>query len=245
MAYAQEALKPYGTEGRKTEQIERMFDRIAPSYDSLNRRMSQGFDRRWRRQAIELLRDDHPHTILDVATGTGDFALTANAILPDAQITGIDLSEEMLRLAHDKIAAHGAEDRITLVREDCAALSFADDSFDAVTVAFGVRNFEDTDACLLEIRRVLRDGGRLVILELSVPQTTPMRQLFGIYSHTVIPLYAALSTRDAKAYRYLPKSMQAMPQREAMCQILGKVGFRTVTFQTLTFGVCTLYTAVK
>ena len=245
MDYPQEHVMPYGQEGRKAEQVERMFDHIAPAYDRLNHLMSLGIDRRWRRRAIESLRRWQPQEILDVATGTGDFALLAYQTLQPRQLVGIDLSEGMMEVARRKASQAGLAESISFHREDCEALSFADASFDAVTVAFGVRNFEHLDKGLSEMCRVLRTGGHLVILELSAPDRFPMKQLYWLYSKLIIPLMGRSISHDNSAYTYLPASIRAFPQGEVMKDIIGRAGFSQVSFRRLTFGVCTLYVATK
>lgn len=245
MDYPQEHVKPYGQEGRKAEQVERMFDHIAPAYDRLNHLMSLGIDRRWRRRAINTLRQRQPQEILDVATGTGDFALQAYQTLRPRRLVGIDLSEGMMQVARHKTRQAGLDECICFCREDCEALSFADASFDAVTVAFGVRNFEHLDKGLAEMCRVLRPNGRLVILELSVPDRFPMKQLYWLYSRLIIPLMGRSISHDNNAYSYLPASIRAFPQGEVMKDIIGRAGFSKVCFRRLTFGVCTLYEATK
>ena len=214
MDYPQQHIKPYDKEGKKTEQVERMFDNIAHAYDKLNHTLSLGIDRSWRRKAIAWLRPFHPQRMMDVATGTGDFAILACR-------------------------------KISFAREDCTSLSFADNDFDAITVAFGIRNFEDLDKGLSEMCRVLKPGGHLVILELTTPERFPMKQLFSIYSKIVIPLLGKLLSKDNSAYRYLPDTIKVFPQGEIMKGVLSKAGFGEVSFKRLTFGICTLYTATK
>ena len=244
MDYPQEKVKPYGQEGRKAEQVERMFDHIAPAYDRLNHLMSLGIDRLWRRRAIRWLRPFRPALVLDVATGTGDFAIQACRMLPSASLTGVDLSEGMMQVGRRKVEQAGLAARIDFQREDCEALTFSDASFDAVTVAFGIRNFEHLDRGLREMCRVLRPGGHLVILELSTPDRPPMKQLYRIYSR-LIPLMGRLVSHDRSAYTYLPQSIRAFPQGEVMSESIRRAGFSDVRFRRLTFGVCTLYMATK
>ena len=245
MKYPQEKVKPYGSEGKKVEQVERMFDHIAPAYDRLNHLMSLGIDRRWRKKAIRWLAQYRPQDVMDVATGTGDFALLACRMLQPRALTGIDISEGMMQVARDKVREAGLADRIRFRREDCEALSFPDASFDAVTVAFGVRNFEHLDLGLREMCRVLRPGGHLVILELSTPDRFPMKQLYRLYSRCFIPLVGRTLSHDDNAYTYLPESIRAFPQGEVMSQSIRRAGFSEVRFKRLTFGVCTLYMATK
>ena len=245
MSYAQERIKPYSSEGDKSEQVQQMFDRIAPTYDRLNHRLSLGIDRRWRRAAVETLRPYNPQKILDVATGTGDFAiLLANTLHPDS-LLGVDISDGMMAVGRGKVFAAGLQDVIRFQREDCLHLSLPDESFDAVTVAYGVRNFSDLELGLSEMLRVLKPGGRLVIIELTAPRRFPMRQLFRIYSHMVMPLMGRIVSRDISAYKYLPATMEVFPQGEQMCTVLQCVGFSGVTFKRFTFGLNTLYTAEK
>ncbi|MCD8309751.1 MAG: bifunctional demethylmenaquinone methyltransferase/2-methoxy-6-polyprenyl-1,4-benzoquinol methylase UbiE [Prevotellaceae bacterium] len=245
MEYPLEELRPYGTGGSKREEVETMFNHIAPNYDRLNHLLSWGIDKRWRKRAINLLRPSHPQQIMDVATGTGDFALLACQALQPERLTGIDISEGMMQVAREKAAQAGLSERISFVREDCTALTFADESFDAVTVAFGIRNFEQLDKGLREMCRVLRKGGRLVILELSYPTRFPMKQLYGLYTRTVMPLLGKSISHEGSAYTYLPRSIRAFPQGEVMSGILRKAGFSEVQFKRLTFGTCTLYMATK
>ena len=245
MDYPQEHIKPYGNDGKKSEQVEEMFDNIAPAYDKLNHTLSMGIDRSWRRKAIKYLRPFRPRRIMDVATGTGDFAILAcRELQPDALI-GTDISEGMMNVGREKVKAAGLESRISFAKEDCTALTFPDKRFDAITVAFGVRNFEDLDKGLREIHRVLDDNGKLVILELSEPDWFPMKQLYAIYSKVVIPTLGKLLSKDQSAYTYLPQSIKAFPQGEIMSDIIRKAGFSQVNFKRLTLGICTLYLATK
>lgn len=243
--YDQEKITPYGNEGHKREQVERMFDNIAHSYDLLNHSLSWGIDKGWRRKAIDSLKPYAPKRMLDVATGTGDFALLAVRRLHPRQLIGADISEGMMNIGRQKVREAGLDGIIQFQREDCAAMSFADDSFDAVTVAYGVRNFEDLDRGLTEMRRVLRPGGQLLIVELTTPRRFPMKQLFAFYSRYIMPLAGKLISKDSSAYRYLPATMAAFPQGEVMQAILCKAGFSEVRFRRFTFGICTMYLAIK
>ena len=242
--YEQEKINPY-RQGEKGAQVEEMFDNIAPTYDTLNHRLSWNIDKYWRRKAIDKLRPYRPKRILDVATGTGDFAIEAARALQPTELLGTDISEGMMQVGRDKVAAMGLDSVIRFQREDCLALSLADDSFDAVTAAFGIRNFQNLEQGLREMWRVLRKGGHLCVIELTTPVAFPMRQLFSIYSHTVLPLYGRLISKDTKAYSYLTQTIEAFPQGEAMEQILRRAGFAEASFQRLTFGICTLYFATK
>ena len=245
MDYPQEHIKPYGEEGTKAVQVERMFNHIAPTYDQLNHTLSMGIDRSWRRKAIHTLRPYHPQQILDIATGTGDFAILACRELQPQFLIGADISEGMMEVGREKVQQAGLADKVSFAREDCTALSFADATFDAVTVAFGVRNFEHLDIALGEMWRVLRPNGHLVILELSTPDRFPMKQLFTLYSKVVMPLIGKLISKDNSAYTYLPESIRAFPQGEVMQRSIRNAGFSQVRFRRLTFGICTLYVATK
>lgn len=244
MTYKQENIKPYG-EGEKGKQVQQMFDGIAHSYDLLNHLLSMGIDRRWRKAAIDSLRPYTPKQMLDVATGTGDFALLSAQRLKPQRLLGIDLSAEMMKVAKEKVMKAGLEQVISFKQEDCLKLTLADDSFDAVTVAYGVRNFSDLDKGLKEMCRVMRPGGRLVIIELTVPRSFPMKQLFWLYSHVYMPFVGKLLSRDSQAYSYLPATMEAFPQAEVMKGILEHAGFKNVAFKRFTFGLSTLYMATK
>lgn len=236
---------PYGQEGKKSEQVEKMFDQIAPTYDQLNHTLSLGIDRSWRRKAIDTLRPYQPQQMMDVATGTGDFAILACRELHPQSLVGTDISEGMMKIGKEKVRQAGLADRISFAREDCTRLSFADATFDAITVAFGIRNFEKLDLGLREMCRVLRPKGHLVILELSTPDRFPMKQLFSIYAKVVMPLIGKLISKDNQAYTYLPESIRAFPQGEVMQQVIHNAGFSEVYFRRLTFGICTLYVATK
>ena len=226
-----------------------MFDRIAPTYDKLNHLMSLGIDRRWRRKAVDALGKLNPQQILDIATGTGDFALLMAKRLPPKggqgvlHITGADISEGMMSVGREKVKQEGLQDMISFEHEDCLNLSFPDGSFDAVTSAYGVRNFQDLDKGLREMRRVLRPGGHLLIVELTPPPRFPMKQLFWVYAHVVMPLLGLLISHDNSAYTYLPASMEAFPQPEQMEGILKRAGFSEVQWKRFTFGISTMYLA--
>ena len=243
--YRQEQIKPYDSEGDKGAQVEEMFDNIAPTYDMLNHRLSCDIDKGWRRKAIAQLKPFAPREILDIATGTGDFAILAARILRPERLVGADISEGMMAVGRQKVEREGLGDVIHFRREDCLQHSFEDGSFDAVTAAFGIRNFKDLDTCLRELHRVLRPGGHLSIVELSAPMRPPMSWLFKVYSHTLLPLYARLVSKDGNAYRYLINTIEAFPQGEEMMEILRKAGFEEVQFCRLTLGVCTMYLASK
>jgi len=245
MAYKQEEIKPYTAEGEKGAQVEQMFDGIAHSYDLLNHCLSLGIDKHWRRAAINTLKAYAPKRILDVATGTGDFAILAAKTLQPESLLGVDISEGMIDVGRKKVLQENLADIITFQKDDCMKLSLNDEQFDAITVAYGVRNFPDLDRGLSEMRRVLKSGGRLVIIELNAPQRFPMKQLFWLYSHIFMPLVGWLVSKDKRAYTYLPATMEAFPQGEVMQEILQKAGFRDVQFKRFTFGLSTMYTAKR
>ena len=243
--YPQESIKPYNEEEKKSVQVERMFDNIAPAYDQLNHTLSWGIDKSWRKKAIHWLKPFNPQRMMDVATGTGDFAIQACRVLNPKELIGTDISEGMMNVGRQKVKEAGLESRISFAKEDCTALSFPDNRFDAITVAFGVRNFEDLDKGLREMHRVLDSEGKLVILELSEPEWFPMKQLYALYSKVVIPTLGKLLSKDRSAYTYLPQSIKAFPQGEVMKEIILKAGFKEACFKRLTLGICTLYTATK
>ena len=244
MTYKQEEINPYH-EGEKAQQVEQMFDNIAPTYDTLNHRLSWDIDRGWRRKAIQQLAPYKPQTMLDIATGTGDFAIMAAHMLKPQQLIGADISEGMMDIGRKKVKAQGLDKIISFAKEDCLALSYDDASFDAVTAAFGIRNFADLDKGLSEMCRVLKKGGHLSIAELTTPVSFPMKQLFKVYSHTVLPVYGRLISKDTSAYSYLTKTIEAFPQGERMQDILRRAGFKDASFKRLTFGISTMYFATK
>ena len=243
--YEQEKITPYGDGREKAGQVEQMFDDIAPTYDTLNHRLSWNIDKSWRKKAIRALAAFHPQRMLDIATGTGDFAILSARLLNPREIIGADISEGMMQVGRKKVEAAKLGHIISFKKEDCLNLSFADGSFDAVTAAFGIRNFQDLDKGLRELCRVLKKGGHLSIVELTTPVSFPMKQLFWIYSHTLLPVYGKLISKDKSAYSYLTKTIEAFPQGEQMMEIFRKAGFAESSFRRLTFGICTLYLATK
>lgn len=243
--YEQEMITPYGDGREKAGQVEQMFDDIAPTYDTLNHRLSWNIDKSWRKKAIRALAEFHPQRMLDIATGTGDFAILSARLLNPREIIGADISEGMMLVGRKKVEAAKLGHIISFKKEDCLNLSFADDSFDAVTAAFGIRNFQDLDKGLRELCRVLKKGGHLSIVELTTPVSFPMKQLFWIYSHTLLPVYGKLISKDKSAYSYLTKTIEAFPQGEQMMEIFRKAGFAESSFRRLSFGICTLYLATK
>ena len=270
--YEQEQIKPYGEEGTKREQVEQMFDNIAHSYDTLNHTLSFGVDKIWRKAAIDYLKKTLPSpslqggsrisaneqgncsrpieragggSILDIATGTGDFAILAAQKLNTPKVVGIDISEGMMAIGREKVEKLGLAEQITFQKEDCAKMSFADDSFDAVISAFALRNFQNLDECLKEMHRVLNENGHLSVIDLCAPVSFPMKQLFWLYKKCVMPTLGKLLSKDNTAYSYLPETMDAVPQAERMQAIIEQAGFHHVNFKRLTFGMCILYTAQK
>lgn len=243
--YKQEEIKPYGKDAEKGKLVEEMFDNIAPTYDTLNHRLSWDIDRGWRKKAIQKLQPFAPQCMLDIATGTGDFAILAAKMLHPQQLWAVDISEGMMKIGVEKVASEGLGNIIQFKKEDCTQLTFPDNHFDAVTAAFGIRNFQDLDKGLSEMCRVLKTGGHLCIIELTQPISFPMKQLFAIYSHTFLPLYGKLISKDSSAYSYLTHTIEAFPQAERMVDILKKSGFQAASFKRLTAGVCTLYLATK
>ena len=243
--YNQEKIKPYNSTDEKGKVVEEMFDNIAPTYDTLNHRLSWNIDKSWRKKAIKKLSPFKPKTILDIATGTGDFAiLSAKMLLPDTLI-GADISEGMMEIGRQKVKNEGLEGIISFQKEDCLNLTFPSDTFEAVTAAFGIRNFQDLEKGLVEMYRVLKKGGHLCIIELTTPISFPMKQLFKVYSKVVLPFYGRLISKDSSAYDYLNKTIAAFPQGETMMKILQKAGFTKTSFKRLTFGICTMYIAEK
>ncbi|WP_314381713.1 bifunctional demethylmenaquinone methyltransferase/2-methoxy-6-polyprenyl-1,4-benzoquinol methylase UbiE [Segatella buccae] len=242
--YEQESIKPYNS-GEKGKQVEEMFNNIAPTYDTLNHRLSWDIDKGWRKKAIAQLQPFSPRHILDIATGTGDFAILAARMLTPEKLIGADISEGMMDIGRQKVKRARLEQIISFEKEDCLQLSYPENSFDAVTAAFGIRNFPDLDRGLKEIFRVLKPGGHLSIVELTSPVAFPMKQLFKVYSHTVLPIYGRLVSRDDSAYHYLTATIEAFPQGEQMVGILKKAGFSEARFKRLTFGICTMYLATK
>ncbi|MFB6098858.1 MAG: bifunctional demethylmenaquinone methyltransferase/2-methoxy-6-polyprenyl-1,4-benzoquinol methylase UbiE [Salinibacter sp.] len=234
---------PIGEAEGKAEAVEDMFDAVAPRYDLLNRVLSAGIDRYWRARAVRMLDDEQPRRVLDVATGTADLAIQIQNTLHPRETVGIDLSTEMLDRGREKIEQRGLSSRISLRRADAADLPFADGAFDAAFVAFGVRNFEDLEAGLGDIHRVLRPGGSLVVLEFSTPRSFPIKQLYEWYSHHVLPRIGGLLSPDGgrDAYEYLPNSVAAFPDGHDFLRHMKAVGFAELAWTPLTFGIASLY----
>ncbi|MEL6588826.1 MAG: bifunctional demethylmenaquinone methyltransferase/2-methoxy-6-polyprenyl-1,4-benzoquinol methylase UbiE [Bacteroidota bacterium] len=239
------SVTPYqNPEASKRVQVEEMFDNIAPKYDLLNRLMSAGVDITWRRKAIKNLAPYQPKVVVDIATGTGDFAIEAAKLKPES-IIGIDISNEMLRVGRDKMKKKGLDQLIDMRNGDSEDLKLETDSVDAITVGFGVRNFQNLKKGLAEIRRVLRAGGAVAILEPSFPTTFPLKQLFAFHFRVLTPLLGKIVSGDNSAYTYLPESVKAFPNGDEFVQICKEVGFSKAEYIPLTFGMCSMYILEK
>lgn len=245
MAQSPEQIKPYDNTRSKAAQVEQMFNSIAPAYDFMNRAMTLGIDRLWRRKAVGMVAATGPVRILDVATGTGDLAVELCRRIPAASVTGVDLSEEMLRIGREKMEREGLASRVTLRKADCLDLPFPDGTFDAVTVAYGVRNFEHLDKGYAEMARVLKPGGMLCVIELAVPTSRVVRPFYNMYTRHIIPAVGRMVSSDSRAYTYLPESIAAMPQGPRMLALMEGAGLTQARLTPLTFGVCAIYTANK
>lgn len=225
--------------------IAAMFDRISPKYDALNHLLSFNIDKVWRRKTAKVVAKSQPNTILDLATGTADLAIAMAKRNPQAHLIGMDISEKMLDIGKEKVMHQNLANQIELRLGDAAALPFEDNSFDAVTVAFGVRNFEDLDKGLSEISRVLKPGGQAVILEFSMPKRFPVKQLYRFYFKRLLPFIGKLVSKDNSAYAYLPASVERFPKPKAFLELLAQHGLIRGTVRPLTFGIATLYCAER
>ncbi len=240
-----EATTPYGDERHKADQVREMFDSIAPAYDFMNRAMTLGIDKLWRAKAVGMIRRANPQSILDVATGTGDLAIKMARKMPRVNVTGLDLSPGMVQCGNAKVAKAGLADRVTLQVGDSLEMPYADDTFDCVTVAYGVRNFEHLLQGYREMARVLRPGGMLLVIELSTPTSPIVKPLYRFYTRTVIPTVGRLVSKDRRAYTYLPESIAKVPQGEAMTALMRQAGLSDTRHIPMTFGTCTIYVARK
>ncbi|MBR4028521.1 MAG: bifunctional demethylmenaquinone methyltransferase/2-methoxy-6-polyprenyl-1,4-benzoquinol methylase UbiE [Alistipes sp.] len=239
-------MKPYNEEQSKKEQVEQMFDNIAPTYDKLNHIMSLNIDRMWRRRVMRIVRRAKAHKIMDVATGTGDLAIAMAKRVDRTQILGVDLSEEMLAVARRKIEKQGLEERIMLEKGDAENLSMvASESIDAITVAFGVRNFEHIERGLSELYRTLKPGGKLVVLEFSIPKNRLVRWVYSQYAHRLLPRIGGMISKDKQAYTYLPDSVEEFPAPERFSDMLREAGFCRVKARSQSFGIAYIYDATK
>jgi demethylmenaquinone methyltransferase/2-methoxy-6-polyprenyl-1,4-benzoquinol methylase len=231
-------------EGGKKKQIVEMFDNISHRYDLLNHMLSLGIDRRWRKKVVRLLKPYNPRQILDIATGTGDLAIESLSLNPD-KIIGVDISEGMLEMGRRKIEKKGINNTIEFISGDSENLAFSDNNFDAVIVAFGVRNFENLAKGLSEMYRVLKRGGHAVVLEFSKPVIFPLKQLYSYYFSWIIPMIGKKISKDNSAYSYLPKSVNAFPQGVEFAEILREIGFSDIKIVSLSFGISTIYIGQK
>lgn len=228
----------------KKDQVALMFNNIARKYDFLNHFLSMGIDKLWRKKAVELLQSLQPKQLLDVATGTGDFALACLKLNPN-KVTGIDISTEMLAVGREKIAKKKLQDKIELFEGDSEDIQFDDNSFDAITVAFGVRNFQNLEKGLKEMNRVVRPGGKVVILEFSKPKKFPVKQFYNFYFFKILPLWGKMVSKDSSAYTYLPESVGAFPDDEIFLEIYKSCGFEDTEQVKLSFGIASIYIGTK
>jgi len=241
-----ETITPYQDQQvAKKKQVADMFNNISKTYDFLNHFLSLGIDIIWRKIAINELKENQPQLILDVATGTGDFAFEALSILKPKKIIGVDISQGMLDIAQQKITKRNVADKFEVKLGDSEKLPFEANEFDAVTVAYGVRNFENLEVGLADIHRVLRSGGKAVVLEFSKPKVFPVKQLYNFYFSYVTPGIGKLFSKDARAYSYLPESVAAFPDGEKFIELMNKAGFKNTKSRPLAFGICSIYTGVK
>ena len=245
MSYKSDKVIPYKSGETKSVQVEHMFNGIASRYDIMNSCLSLGMDMWWRKKALRKLKGYKTDNLLDIATGTGDFAILANDILKPKQITGIDISDGMMDVGRVKVEKANLNNKISFQHQDCASMSFENETFDAAIAAFGVRNFADIDKSFQEVVRVLTPGGVFMFLELTTPKYQPIKFFYNVYSNSFIPFITRLLSKDKRAYDYLPQSIKAFPQGEEMVGILKKCGFSNVKRWSLTLGVCTIYVAEK
>lgn len=240
-----EKINPYDNDRAKTEQVREMFDSIAPAYDFMNRAMTFGIDKCWRAKAVKMIKAYSPNTILDIATGTGDLAIKLARSLKPNKITGIDLSEGMISIGQKKVQEAKLSHIIDFVPGDCLNLPFNDDSFDCITVAYGVRNFEHLNIGYQQMHRVLKKGGVLCVIELSTPTSPLVKPIYKFYTRYIIPFVGRMISKDVRAYSYLPESIAAVPQGNEMLQLMKDAGFKNCEFHSLTFGTCTIYIVKK
>ena len=238
------SVKPYNTDKSKKEEVTEMFDNISAKYDFLNHFLSLGIDHIWRRKAVKKLQQLKPKRILDLATGTGDFAIALLALKP-TQVIGMDISPGMLSVGKKKMHSKKVEHIIDMQLGDSENMPFEEGYFDAITVGFGVRNFENLEKGLLEMLRVTRKGGKIIILEFSKPKRFPIKQAFGFYSRFIIPFFGKRISKDEKAYAYLPESVAAFPEGKAFTDILSKLGYKQVDATLVSGGIATIYSGIK
>lgn len=240
-----ETITPYGTGADKKEQVAEMFDHIAPKYDLLNQVLSLGIHKAWRRKTVKKIADLKPRVIMDVATGTGDLAIEAVRQLAPEKVVGVDISEGMMNLGRQKVKAKNLDTIISFQLGDSENLPFEHNTFDAITVGFGVRNFAHLEVGMKGMYDVLKPGGKLAVLEFSKPHKFPMKQLVNFYYRFILPLIGRMVSSDKRAYTYLPESIQAFPEGEKFLEVMKNAGFKDVKRQPLTFGVASIYTGVK
>lgn len=240
-----EHIKPYSQEENKKGQVSKMFDNIAPYYDFLNGFLSLGIDTIWRKKAINELKDLNPKKILDVATGTGDVAIQMTKTLNPEEIIGLDISKEMLEIGKKKIAKRKISDIIKMEVGDSENLRFENNTFDAISVSFGVRNFENLEKGMREMNRVLKKDGKLIVLEFSRPTVFPIKQAFNFYFKYILPVIGRITSKDKRAYSYLYESVQAFPEGDNFISVLEKTGFKQNTCRRLSLGICSIYTGIK
>lgn len=244
--YPHDSIIPFKvSDGSKKQQVQSMFDKIAFRYDFMNRFLSLGIDQRWRKKALSLLRPDNPQDIIDVATGTGDFAIMAHKLLHPRKVVGIDISEGMLEIGREKVKKAHLQEAIELRNEDSEAISYSENSFDAATVAFGVRNFEDLETGLLEIKRVMKPGAKLIVVESTKPGSKLVYPFYRAYMNIITPGVGKLVSKNKEAYQYLNNSVRMFPEKQEFINILKKLGYRNAFYKTMTLGVCTIYCAEK
>ncbi|MFZ1530325.1 MAG: bifunctional demethylmenaquinone methyltransferase/2-methoxy-6-polyprenyl-1,4-benzoquinol methylase UbiE [Ferruginibacter sp.] len=244
--FAHDTVVPYdGSARSKKEQVEEMFDNIAGRYDFLNRFLSAGIDKGWRKKALLCLRDKNPQQMLDVATGTADVAIMALHLLKPAKVTGIDISEGMLAIGKNKVQKLGLQGKIELLKGDSETINFNDNTFDAVTVAFGVRNFQNLEKGLSEILRVLKPGGKLVVLEFSKPEKILMKTLYNTYMKNIAPAVSSVFSKNPRAYEYLGESIQKFPEGKNFVKIMDGTGYKNTSKKPLTLGICSIYCGEK
>lgn len=240
-----EKVHPYDDNRSKSEQVRDMFYSIAPAYDFMNRAMTFGIDKKWRSRAVRMIAAVSPRHILDVATGTGDLAIKLARDLKPCRVTGIDLSDGMIAIGREKVAQAGLQDCVELVQGDCLSLPMDNGTFDCVTVAYGVRNFERLQAGYEEMARVMKPGGMLCVIELSTPRSPLVKPFYKLYTKWIIPAVGRMVSKDVRAYSYLPESIAAVAQGDEMLQLMRNAGLEDARYRSLTFGTCTIYTAVK
>lgn len=245
MSYNVEKVKPYNNDKPKKDQVIDMFNEIAPKYDQLNGALSLGIDKYWRKEALRAIRKYRPKQVLDIATGTGDFAILAHKMLKPDRVTATDISEGMMVVGQQKVLEEGLSNNIAFEYQDCSNLSYFDNTFDAAIAAFGVRNFENINKSFQEVLRVLKHSGVFMFVELTMPEQPAMKKLYDTYTQYVMPTISKVLATEQRAYEYLPESIHAFPQGRDMMLILQKNGFVNIRLRRLTMGIATLYIAEK